>query len=618
MRTGGHSSGTLSRATSRALVSFLGRALLLAALLLAFARPAAASPQLWLSATSLSFGEQKVGTLSAAQTLFVANTGDADLTFTGFTLGGEHPLDYHFGFNCTTLIPGEGCQVDLRFFPAAPGSRTATLTVSSTAPGSPHVVALNGIGTGPFLTISPSSHDFGGTELCGESDLQTFTLTNTGNVPLTVDPPSITGPDASNFRLRSGSSQPFTLAPNQSSNFQVDLLPRAFGSLSAALTVHSSDPRSPHSVPLTGLVLAPADPPQPISCSPGIRVNNAPGQCSATVSVGIPSLGKDKCIQSFLTLKGMRSDGQEVLPFESYLFPLGTTTITWTATDPWGRQSSCTQTVTVEDTELPVITSTAQELAQTAPADGRCQASVPDLTGLLQARDNCSASLTVTQDPAPGTLVGLGPTNILVTVTDAAGNASTLVATFTVVDTTAPSLTLPPNQTVDTTAFTGAVVSFALTATDNCGTPVTVSASPPSGAIFPVGTTTVNCMATDAHGNTATGSFTVTVKGPTQRVLDAVQAAKTQVTDLVARGYLSASLGTTLTAALNAVQQTVSQTQVTQEQLTLARQQLNTAITSLKSLISISAGKLPATDVRLQALQALLGALEAIAQALGP
>ena len=46
-------------------------------------------------------------------------------------------------------------------------------------------------------------------------------------------------------------------------------------------------------------------------------------------------------------------------------------------------------------------------------------------------------------------------------------------------------------------------------ATDNCPPPPTVVCIPPSGSMFPVGTTMVTCTATGSSGNTATCSFPV-------------------------------------------------------------------------------------------------------------
>jgi hypothetical protein len=56
-----------------------------------------------------------------------------------------------------------------------------------------------------------------------------------------------------------------------------------------------------------------------------------------------------------------------------------------------------------------------------------------------------------------------------------------------------------------------ATVTYTATATDLMDGPVPVSCAPASGSAFPAGTTTVTCSATDAHNNTATGSFTVSV-----------------------------------------------------------------------------------------------------------
>ena len=57
----------------------------------------------------------------------------------------------------------------------------------------------------------------------------------------------------------------------------------------------------------------------------------------------------------------------------------------------------------------------------------------------------------------------------------------------------------------------GATVGYAVTASDDVDPNPTVVCTPPSGSTFPLGSTTVSCMATDASGNSASGSFTVTV-----------------------------------------------------------------------------------------------------------
>ncbi len=95
--------------------------------------------------------------------------------------------------------------------------------------------------------------------------------------------------------------------------------------------------------------------------------------------------------------------------------------------------------------------------------------------------------------------------------------ADSLNVTATVVscDTTPPTLHLPANMTVEATSASGATVTFTATADDANPAHPAVTCTPASGSTFGFGTTTVNCSATDAAGNTANGSFTVTVQDTT-------------------------------------------------------------------------------------------------------
>jgi hypothetical protein len=83
----------------------------------------------------------------------------------------------------------------------------------------------------------------------------------------------------------------------------------------------------------------------------------------------------------------------------------------------------------------------------------------------------------------------------------------------TVVDTTPPTIACPMDVIIKTanSGDASVVVNYpAPAAADNCGNP-TVVCSPPSGSTFPRGATTVTCTASDAAGNSATCTFTVTV-----------------------------------------------------------------------------------------------------------
>ena len=78
-------------------------------------------------------------------------------------------------------------------------------------------------------------------------------------------------------------------------------------------------------------------------------------------------------------------------------------------------------------------------------------------------------------------------------------------------DNVPPVLTLPSDIVTTAASAQGSVVNFTATAIDAVDGPVPVVSSPPSGSLFPIGTTTVRCSANDTHLNGAGGTFNITV-----------------------------------------------------------------------------------------------------------
>jgi hypothetical protein len=111
---------------------------------------------------------------------------------------------------------------------------------------------------------------------------------------------------------------------------------------------------------------------------------------------------------------------------------------------------------------------------------------------------------------------------VSVVVTDSAGGSSTAFLRVTVVDGTPPILSLPGNLVAEATSPDGATVTFAASAMDGIDGPVAVTCSRPSGSTFPLGTTHVNCSASDASGNPASGGFDVTVRDTVAPAIAAV------------------------------------------------------------------------------------------------
>lgn len=146
------------------------------------------------------------------------------------------------------------------------------------------------------------------------------------------------------------------------------------------------------------------------------------------------------------------------------------------------------------------------------------------VTYTATATDAVDGSVSVNCDPDSGSTFALGTTTVNCSATDAAGNTANGSFTVTVEDTTAPTLTLPDNITTDATSASGAVVIYTATASDIVDGSVTPVCIPASGSDFTLGTKTVNCSATDAAGNTAEGSFTVTVNVHWNGILQPINA----------------------------------------------------------------------------------------------
>jgi hypothetical protein len=196
-------------------------------------------------------------------------------------------------------------------------------------------------------------------------------------------------------------------------------------------------------------------------------------------------------------------------PVSGSNFSPGATTVTCSVTDSHGNTGSASFTVTVNvvDTTPPVL-SLPSDITTTSESSGG-----KVVTYSASATDNVDGSITPSCAPASGSTFPIGTTTVSCTATDSHGNSST--GTFNVevdlVDTTAPVLTVPADFTVTTGSSGGVAVTYSATATDNIDGSIAPSCSPPSGATFPLGATTVSCTATDAHSNTAQATFTVTV-----------------------------------------------------------------------------------------------------------
>jgi hypothetical protein len=113
----------------------------------------AGAPANSLSATSLTFAAQLVGSSSTAQAVTLTNSGNTTMTISGVSAAG----DFSQTNNCpANLAPAGNCTINVTFTPVAGGTRTGTLIVSDNAIGGPAVVSLSGGGSDFSLTANGS------------------------------------------------------------------------------------------------------------------------------------------------------------------------------------------------------------------------------------------------------------------------------------------------------------------------------------------------------------------------------------------------------------------------------------------------------------------------------
>jgi len=202
----------------------------------------AAAPVINASPTSVSFGDQKVGTTSSDSTVHITNTGDADLVVTTVsasdtTVGstGEFAVSSN---GCGTVPPAGGCDITVTFSPASAGPKTGVLSISSDDPATPTTaVSLTGNGTVPQATVD-ASVSFATPRNVPQT--KAVTLTNTGNAVLNVASATLNG-DATFTNAGTGNCAGAQLQPSGSCSAQITFLPTTAGTSNATVTFTDDD-----------------------------------------------------------------------------------------------------------------------------------------------------------------------------------------------------------------------------------------------------------------------------------------------------------------------------------------------------------------------------------------
>lgn len=267
------------------------------------------------------------------------------------------------------------------------------------------------------------------------------------------------------------------------------------------------------------------EPPPTISC-PANFSKDAGDECRVEVTAA--ELGTPTATGIGVEVEGHRSDGLEL----DQPYPVGMTTVTWTATDSLNRTASCNQVVTITgtDTTPPTVTAPPDVTDTTGAAGAACGKIVGETElGTPTAEDNCS-TVNVTRTGVPlGNFFHVGTTTITYTAKDGAGNTATATQKVTITENTPPIIKAPadasyvclsdvpaanPSQATRGDVFDeNGVLLPPAPPSDNCGIPVVTVSETTSGAGSAASPRIIlrTFTATDVSGNSASDTQTITV-----------------------------------------------------------------------------------------------------------
>ena len=226
------------------------------------------SPIVTLNSTSLNFGNQVVGTTSPSQQVSITNSGSAVLTISNLSFTGQNSSEFGYIFNCglpAQVQPGQSCSVLVFFTPAAPGARTAALSISDNAPGTPQTVSLSGTGV-PQVSVTTTSLPNG---TVGTAYNQMLAASG-GTTPYT-------------WSVMAGSLAPLTLDP---ATGVISGTPTTVGTLN--FTVQVKDANAKTATQALSIVVSPAPPMVMTTSLPGGTINTAYAQTTLAASGGTP------------------------------------------------------------------------------------------------------------------------------------------------------------------------------------------------------------------------------------------------------------------------------------------------------------------------------------------
>ncbi len=211
-----------------------------------------------------------VGSFATVEVLLANTSASASIVIANIAITG----DYSQTNDCPqTLLPATSCKFQVNFAPTTGGERSGIITITDTAPGSPHVIHLIGSGLVPQVSLSPNTLAFASQVVGTSSAVQIVNLTDTGSASLAISNIATSGDFSESNNCGTG------IAPRVTCQISVLFSPTLMGDRTGVLSIIDGASDSPQMVSLSGTG---------VGTSLGLGVPPG-GSSTATVLAGAPA-----------------------------------------------------------------------------------------------------------------------------------------------------------------------------------------------------------------------------------------------------------------------------------------------------------------------------------------
>ncbi len=426
--------------------------------------PGSKTPALTVSPTTLSFGTVALGT-NTTQNIKLSNSGTATLTISNATTSGSG-FSIVGGSPSLSIAAGQSQTIQVKFAPLAMGGSSGSLAVTSNDPKSPKDVTLTGTGGQSQIAFAPDSLTFGNVSVGGKAS-QIVTISNNGNIPLTITSVSIAGAEYS----MSGITAPDTLNPGQSISFTATFAPTVAGSSKGTVAITSNAPNFPQTIALDGTGVPSSS---VLTVSPlSVNFGNLNVGSSTTQNISLTNTGTTSLTISQITTSGIGFSSSGVtVPLTLTGGQSATLTARYSPSSAGSASGSITASSNASDPSVTIsLTGTGtQTQPQITPNPANVAFGNVNVGGsspqTITFSNSGNAALTITQITASGT--GYSVSGFSLPITVAPGASSPITATFAPTSPGSPagSISITSNSpgSPTTIAMTGTGVQSGLTA----------------------------------------------------------------------------------------------------------------------------------------------------------